>query len=176
MRKQSRCARTIPRFRKFGPEEITLPLIPFYIHFALELLDYNVSDGDRRCVACCHCVISIAPLIAHALDRFLADGSLDERCEETRRGARLEKEPMKPRYFRDRSEAGRLLAAKLRNHADRSGVIVLALPRGGVPVAYEVAGAPRAAGCFSRAQAGRPRLRRTRDGSGSNRWCTCAQR
>src|ERR1700704_2206371 len=50
---------------------------------------------------------------------------------------------MKPRYFRDRSEAGRLLAAKLRNYADRSDVIVLALPRGGVPVAYEVAGALR---------------------------------
>jgi len=52
---------------------------------------------------------------------------------------------MKPRYFRDRSEAGRQLAAKLRTYANRSDVIVLALPRGGVPVAYEVAralGAP----------------------------------
>jgi predicted phosphoribosyltransferase len=52
---------------------------------------------------------------------------------------------MKPRYFRDRSEAGRLLAAKLRTYANRPDVIVLALPRGGVPVAYEVAtalGAP----------------------------------
>ncbi len=46
---------------------------------------------------------------------------------------------MKPRYFRDRSEAGRLLAAKLRLYAKRPDVIVLALPRGGVPVGYEVA-------------------------------------
>lgn len=46
---------------------------------------------------------------------------------------------MKPRYFRDRSEAGRLLAAKLRVYAKRPDVIVLALPRGGVPVGYEVA-------------------------------------
>jgi putative phosphoribosyl transferase len=46
---------------------------------------------------------------------------------------------MTQRYFRDRSEAGRLLAAKLRTYANRSDVIVLALPRGGVPVAYEVA-------------------------------------
>jgi putative phosphoribosyl transferase len=56
-----------------------------------------------------------------------------------------EKKYMKPRYFRDRSEAGRLLAAKLRTYANRPDVIVLALPRGGVPVAYEVAtalGAP----------------------------------
>ena len=46
---------------------------------------------------------------------------------------------MKPRYFRDRSEAGRLLAKKLSAYANRPDVLVLALPRGGVPVAYEVA-------------------------------------
>jgi predicted phosphoribosyltransferase len=47
--------------------------------------------------------------------------------------------------FRDRTEAGRLLATKLARFADRPDVIVLALPRGGVPVASEVAhalGAP----------------------------------
>lgn len=47
--------------------------------------------------------------------------------------------------FRDRAEAGRLLAEKLTAYAGRSDVLVLALPRGGVPVAYEVAqtlGAP----------------------------------
>jgi predicted phosphoribosyltransferase len=48
---------------------------------------------------------------------------------------------MKARYFRDRTEAGRLLAAKLRTYANRPDVIVLALPRGGLPVAYEVASA-----------------------------------
>src|SRR5467141_1087720 len=41
--------------------------------------------------------------------------------------------------FRDRTEAGQLLSRKLKRYADRSDVIVLALPRGGVPVAYEVA-------------------------------------
>ena len=46
---------------------------------------------------------------------------------------------MKQRPFRDRTEAGRLLAAKLTAYANRPDVIVLALPRGGVPVAYEVA-------------------------------------
>src|SRR5947209_10254178 len=47
--------------------------------------------------------------------------------------------------FRDRGEAGRLLATTLRHYANRGDVLVLALPRGGVPVAYEVArslGAP----------------------------------
>jgi putative phosphoribosyl transferase len=41
--------------------------------------------------------------------------------------------------FRDRSEAGQLLAQELRAYAGREDVIVLALPRGGVPVAFEVA-------------------------------------
>jgi putative phosphoribosyl transferase len=48
------------------------------------------------------------------------------------------------RPFRDRAEAGRVLAEKLADYAGLSDVIVLALPRGGVPVAYEVARALRA--------------------------------
>jgi erythromycin esterase-like protein/predicted phosphoribosyltransferase len=52
---------------------------------------------------------------------------------------------VEPGLFRDRREAGRLLAEKLAAYANRPDVVVLALPRGGVPVAYEVAralGAP----------------------------------
>ena len=41
--------------------------------------------------------------------------------------------------FADRMQAGRLLATKLEEYANRPDVVVLALPRGGVPVAYEVA-------------------------------------
>jgi len=51
-----------------------------------------------------------------------------------------------PRHlFRDRRTAGAALASKLRQFAGRRDVVVLALPRGGVPVGYEVAealGAP----------------------------------
>jgi len=41
--------------------------------------------------------------------------------------------------FRDRNEAGQRLAKELSEYADRPDVIVLGLPRGGVPVAFEVA-------------------------------------
>ncbi len=41
--------------------------------------------------------------------------------------------------FRDRQEAGELLAEKLTAYADQPGLLVLALPRGGVPVGAEVA-------------------------------------
>src|ERR687891_2508621 len=41
--------------------------------------------------------------------------------------------------FQNRRDAGRKLAQELQHYANRSDVIVLALPRGGVPVAYEVA-------------------------------------
>jgi len=47
--------------------------------------------------------------------------------------------------FRDREEAGRRLARQLQHYAGRPNIVVLGLPRGGIPVAYEVAralGAP----------------------------------
>ena len=47
--------------------------------------------------------------------------------------------------FHDRADAGRAVAADLAEYAGRDDVLVLGLPRGGVPVAYEVAralGAP----------------------------------
>src|SRR3954452_17226495 len=45
--------------------------------------------------------------------------------------------PGKP--YRDRRDAGRYLATKLAGYAGRPDVLVLALPRGGVPGAHEVA-------------------------------------
>lgn len=44
-----------------------------------------------------------------------------------------------PTVFSDRAEAGRLLSGRLLAYAGRPDVLVLALPRGGVPVGYEVA-------------------------------------
>ena len=43
------------------------------------------------------------------------------------------------RAFENRQEAGRRLAEKLEKYSGRGDVIVLGLPRGGVPVAYEIA-------------------------------------
>ena len=41
-------------------------------------------------------------------------------------------------YFENRTEAGRKLAKRLSGYANRNDVIVLGVPRGGVPVAFEV--------------------------------------
>src|SRR5262245_23911645 len=41
--------------------------------------------------------------------------------------------------FSDRHHAGKVLARRLGDYAGREDVLVLGLPRGGVPVAYEVA-------------------------------------
>jgi predicted phosphoribosyltransferase len=46
--------------------------------------------------------------------------------------------------FENRTDAGRKLAARLAHHAGTPGILVLALPRGGVPVAFEVAKALQA--------------------------------
>ncbi|HTK11183.1 MAG TPA: phosphoribosyltransferase family protein [Ktedonobacteraceae bacterium] len=43
------------------------------------------------------------------------------------------------KQFRDRVEAGKLLAVRLASYSNRPDVLVLALPRGGVPVGYEIA-------------------------------------
>jgi putative phosphoribosyl transferase len=43
------------------------------------------------------------------------------------------------RLFHDRTDAGRQLAERLSGYANRNDVVALALPRGGVPVAYQVA-------------------------------------
>ena len=46
--------------------------------------------------------------------------------------------------FQNRREAGKILAKRLLKYADRSDVIILALPRGGIPIAYEIALAMKA--------------------------------
>jgi predicted phosphoribosyltransferase len=51
---------------------------------------------------------------------------------------------MRLKRFRDRCEAGRVLADRLTSYENRPDVLVLALPRGGVPVGYEVAQALQA--------------------------------
>jgi putative phosphoribosyl transferase len=56
---------------------------------------------------------------------------------------RDEDEDLGPLPFADRAEAGRVLAGKLSAYAGRDDVIVLGLPRGGVPVARVVAGTLR---------------------------------
>jgi predicted phosphoribosyltransferase len=41
-------------------------------------------------------------------------------------------------FFIDRAEAGQILASKLMRYKNKEDVVILALPRGGIPVAYEI--------------------------------------
>ena len=50
-----------------------------------------------------------------------------------------ERRAKSPSHFRDRAEAGRYLAGRLSDLAGNADLLVLGIPRGGVPVAYEVA-------------------------------------
>jgi putative phosphoribosyl transferase len=75
----------------------------------------------------------MASLLPHDL------GEDPESILETKHRSRERIEEIAMTLFRDRTEAGQVLAARLTEYGDRADVLVLALPRGGVPVAYEVA-------------------------------------
>jgi putative phosphoribosyl transferase len=78
--------------------------------------------------------------------------------------------------FRNRIEAGQLLAEKLMCYANQPNVSVLGLPRGGVPVAFEVAkalGVPL--DVFVARKAGHSWPARTGHGCNRHRRCSRAQ-
>ena len=51
----------------------------------------------------------------------------------------MQKRRVEERFFNDRQDAGRYLAKQLAHLKEARDAVVLALPRGGVPVAYEIA-------------------------------------
>jgi hypothetical protein len=81
---------------------------------------------------------------------------------------------VKPGLFRDRREAGRLLAEKLAAYANRPDVLVLALPRGGVPVGYEVARAVHRWMFLSSASSASPAMKSWRWARLQQAACACS--
>jgi putative phosphoribosyl transferase len=79
------------------------------------------------------------PGALEAVERMAADWFGRYLQEKPNPGEGRQAFPSSPLPFPDRVAAGRLLAERLRQYADRPDVLVLALPRGGVPVAFEVA-------------------------------------
>ena len=79
------------------------------------------------------------------------------------------------RLFHDRMEAGLALAELLGAYAHRKDVLILALPEGGVPVAFEVARALDVPLSFLSFENWTPKKRGVGDG-GTRQWqCACAQ-
>jgi erythromycin esterase-like protein/predicted phosphoribosyltransferase len=75
----------------------------------------------------------------------MSTGDIGRPASAARSKALMETATGDRRLFRGRRDAGRVLAGLLEGYRDRADVVVLGLPRGGVPVAYEVAtvlGAP----------------------------------
>src|SRR5690242_12050203 len=85
-------------------------------------------------------ICSATPHKMIGYDTPVGDGS-----GRARRGCRRGKRVREMQRYQDRVDAGRALARRLAEYAHRPSVLVMALPRGGVPVAFEVAralGAP----------------------------------
>src|SRR6266699_5212208 len=79
----------------------------------------------------------------HAISRHERFHRVNRTCGNSSQTNQVERNIM-IKIYRDRYEAGRELATKLTAYAHRQDVLVLALPRGGVPVGYEVAKALQA--------------------------------
>ena len=103
--------------------------------------DEQVLDLNRLAMRQMQCVVELS-IIPEATHLFEEPGTLDAVVERAVRwfNVHLSKssESQVKLPFRDRRAAGRLIAQKLLKFKD-SRPLVLALPRGGVPVAYEVA-------------------------------------
>ena len=101
--------------------------------------DEDVLRLNEHAYAQLQCEKSLA-VVPHATHLFQEPGTLEEVARLAADWFRKHLEAAKMRtQFRDRTEAGELLAEQLTSYANKPNVIVLALPRGGVPVGAQVA-------------------------------------
>lgn len=103
-------------------------------HIESLLAHDQVDDAVRLALDTTALLEQIAPRAAE-LNRTVADlaGLVDRARQDLLDAITTD------RLLRDRRDAGRVLAGMLEQYRDRDDVVVLGLPRGGVPVAYEVA-------------------------------------
>jgi putative phosphoribosyl transferase len=109
----------------------------------LNLFEFFYSQNNQK--------QQLAPLSTSKNSHRRAIAKLDTACgdcltvtvrgekDDIRASAATMQEERNFMLFRNRTEAGQQLANKLRNYANQPDAIVLGLPRGGIPVAYEVA-------------------------------------
>jgi erythromycin esterase-like protein/predicted phosphoribosyltransferase len=111
---------------------VTLATIGWHIESLLA--QDEPDDAMRLALTTAEVLRQVAPR-ATQIDPAVADlGDLVQRARQN-----LLEVVIKDRLFRDRRDAGRVLAGMLEKYRGRTDVVVLGLPRGGVPLAYEVA-------------------------------------
>jgi putative phosphoribosyl transferase len=133
-----------------GRPDLVSAVLPDVVAPVLSIVGGTDSAGleiDRRCIGALGGPV-VRTTVPGASHLFEEPGTLDmvvtrtldflEELRDLRSGV------WRPGMFRDRDDAGRWLAGRLLEYRDRSDVLVMGLPRGGVPVAAPIARALRA--------------------------------
>jgi erythromycin esterase-like protein/predicted phosphoribosyltransferase len=121
--------------RRYLAQDInTVTLATIGWHVESLLAQDEPDEALRLALATAEVLKQVAPRVAQ-IDPAVAD--LDEHIQRARQS--LLEVVIRDRLFRDRRDAGRVLAGMMEKYRGLNDVVVLGLSRGGVPVAYEVA-------------------------------------
>jgi erythromycin esterase-like protein/predicted phosphoribosyltransferase len=124
-----------PDLRRYLAQDInTVTLATIGWHVESLLAQDEPDQAMRLALATAEVLKQVAPRTAQ-IDSAVAD--LGDHVQRARQD--LLEVVIKDRLFRDRRDAGRVLAGMLEKYRGCNDVVVLGLPHGGVPVAYEVA-------------------------------------
>jgi erythromycin esterase-like protein/predicted phosphoribosyltransferase len=124
-----------PELRRYLAPDVTAATVGSIGWHIESLLAQDQVDGALRLALSTAAMLGGLSTRVAGLDPGLTD--LGQRAEQARQD--ILDVATRDRLFQDRRDAGRALGALLAHYRGRNDVLVLGLPRGGLPVAYEVA-------------------------------------